>query len=471
MSACATLRHLAVTPAAHLVRPKARLQPIQASAGTPSVDLARVAADIADVATLAPTIVVENPQHWERVVRSLPADIDGILPLSIPAYPTEVWNSHPQALVERKLPVVFWCLPEYDEPDFWRWSARDMLESLGIAVHLVDSRRHGLALLRSLAVKRQLNGSTLAVFGVQNFPWNAHAAGAHMERALGIKVQVHDLDPIREHGARISDAEALEFWKARSPRYRENGVSKSGLMTAIKTWLAIRKVLVDTKALGFGVNCFGDLIPRGHREVPCLAQVLAREEGYLAACDGDFCCLSSMAVMTHLTGRTCTMSNLYPVSYVGALGSHFGDPLSPDPARFARSEWPNIGRLAHCGFAGVVSPEVAGGPVDLRDWGGTYEIKRDGRGCGVDGKMPPGPITAVEVKFDGKTLLAASGEVIETTEHPGMPHCEKSVLLRFRDLPGFVKNISREHPAIVYGDHIEDLKVAAPVLGMNLQVF
>jgi hypothetical protein len=49
--------------------------------------------------------------------------------------------------------------------------------------------------------------------------------------------------------------------------------------------------LVETKALGFGVNCFGDLIRAvtGPREVPCLAQVLAREEGYFpAACDGDF---------------------------------------------------------------------------------------------------------------------------------------------------------------------------------------
>jgi hypothetical protein len=165
------------------------------------------------------------------------------------------------------------------------------------------------------------------------------------------------------------------------------------------------------------------------------------------------------------------MSNLYPVSYVGALNAHFGNPLSPDPAHFDKSEWANLGRLAHCGFAGVVSPEVAGDKVDLRDWGGTYEIPRDGRGCGVDGNMPAGSATAVELKFDGRTLLAASCEILETSRHPGMNHCEKSVLLRFRDLPGFVRNISREHPAIVYGDHVADLQVAAPVLGLDLRVF
>lgn len=466
-----TLRHLAVQPAAHLVRQLARLPPILAKPGTPSVDPAVLARDLEGVAEVLPLIAVESPEHWGQVVLGLGPDIDGILPLSIPAYPTEVWNSHPEPLAQRGLPFLFWCLPAHDEPDFWRWSARDMLCSLGVPCHLVESRRHGIALVKALALRRQLSGATLAVFGVQNFPWNAHAAGAHLNRALGLRVEVHELDAVRDRAAAISDAEALALWADRRGRYRQNGVAQPWLMTAVKTWIAIREVLERTRALGFGVNCFGDLIPRGHRDVPCLAQVLAREEGYLAACDGDFCCLASMAVATHLTGRTCTMSNLYPVSYKGALTDHFGDPMIPDPARFAPAEWPNLGRLAHCGFAGVVSPEVAGGTVDLRDWGGTYEIKRDGRGCGVDGDMPAGAVTALELKFDGKTLLAASGEVIETTRHQGMPHCEKSVLMRFRDLPGFVRAISREHPAIVYGDHLDDLRTAAPVLGLDLQVF
>jgi len=464
-------RHLAIAPAAHLVRPVARLQPILARPGTPSVDPAILAQHLAGIAEVLPLIAVESPEHWAQVVRGLPEDVDGILPLSIPCYPTEVWNSHPQPLIDRGLPFIFWCLTAHDEPDFWRWSARDFLCSLGIDCILVDSRRHGLATLRALGVRRQFKGARLAVFGVQNFPWNAHAAGKHMGRALGLEVDVHDLDPVRERAAAVTDSEAQALWATRSGRYRENGVTKPALLTAIKTWIAIREVLEDTHALGFGVNCFGDLIPRGHRDVPCLAQVLAREEGYIAACDGDFCCMASMALMTHLSGRTCTMSNLYPVTYVGALSEHFGDPLSPDTTRFARSDWNNLGRLAHCGFAGVVSPEIAGGPVDLRDWGGTYEIKRDGLGCGVDGVMPAGVITAVELKFDGTTLLAARGEVIETTKHPNLPHCEKSVLVRFNDLPGFVRNISREHPAIIYGDHADDLRAAAPVLGLNLQVF
>ena len=466
-----TGRYLPASPAPRLERPRLRLQPILARPGTPSVDPALLAAHVAGTADVLPPIAVESPGHWATVVRGLGPDVDGILPLSIPCYPTEVWNSHPQPLVDRRLPFIFWCLPAYDEPDFWRWSARDMLSSLGVEVHLIESRRHGLAVLRGLALRRMLAAARLAVFGIQNFPWNAHAAGAHLGRALGLRIEVHDLAPVLARAASIGDNDAKALWQERCTRYEERGVEEVWRLMAVKTWLAIREVLEATGAIGFGVNCFGDLIPGGCREVPCLAQVLAREEGYVAACDGDFCCLASMALMTHLTGLTCTMSNLYPVSYVGALREHFGDPLAPDPARFAPADWPDLARLAHCGFVGVVSPEVAQGTVALRDWGGTYEIKRDGRGCGIDGDLPPGAITAVELKFDGTTLLAARGEVMETTHHPDLPHCEKSALLRFRDLPGFVRAISREHPAIVYGDHTEELRTVAPLLGLDLKVF
>jgi hypothetical protein len=232
-------------------------------------------------------------------------------------------------------------------------------------------------------------------------------------------------------------------------------------------------VLEDTRALGFGVNCFGDLITRGGRDVPCLAQCLLREEGYIASCDGDFCAMMSMVLTTWFLEQTAMMSNMYPVSYVGALRDHFGDPLSPNARRFARTRWPNLARLAHCGYVGVVSPEMTpGGCVRLSDWGGTYEMKRDGRGCGVDGDLRPGePVTVVELCFDGKTLLLAQARAAESTRHRGMPHCESSALLEFRDLDGFVASISREHTAVVYGDHLESLQVLARVLGLQVKVF
>jgi len=468
-----TERFLAAEPRSWLRRPIVRLQPVLAKRGEPNIDLDRLAGAIDGVGCLEEMIAIESPEHWAEVIAGLGEEIDGILPVSIPAYPTEIWNSHPQPLAERGLPFVFWSLLGHDEPDFWRWSARDFLAALGVEVHLVRDNAHGLALLRALGMRRMLRGSRLVVFGEQNFPWNAPAAGHLVTEALGTEIVVRSMDDIRSRYAKFSDADVAAAWNGRKGRYEIGTVRPEELAGAVRTYLAIKEVLEAERALGFGVNCFGDLVIRGGRDVPCLAQALLREDGYIASCDGDYLAMMSMALTTFFLDRPCMMSNMYPVRYVGALEDHFGDPLSPDEAAYPREQWGNLARLGHCGWVGVVSPEMdPRGKVTLNDWGGTYEIQRDGCGCGIDGELAAGEaITIVELKFDGRTLLLGAGEVCETTRHADMPHCETTALLRFRDLEGFVANISREHTAVVYGDHVADLETLAGVLGLDCKVF
>jgi len=468
-----TTRYLAAAPPAWLTRPQVLLQPILAKQGPPNIDLDKLAEDVEPVARLGELIAVESPEHWAEVVGGLGDEVDAILPVSIPAYPTEVWNSHPRPLVDRGLPFVFWPLMAYDEPDFWRWSARDFLRAVGVEVHLVRNARAGLALLGALGVRRMLPGSKLVVFGEQNFPWNAPAAGHFVTESLGTEIVVRPMSDIRGRYGQFGDEQVDAVWRQRQGRYTVGAVRLEQLRQAVRTYLAIQSILADERALGFGVNCFGDLVIRGGRDVPCLAQALLREDGYIASCDGDYLAMMSMVLTTHLLDKTCMMSNMYPVQYVGALTDHFGDPLSPDGSSYPRDEWPNLARLGHCGWVGVVSPEMTPtGLSALNDWGGTYEIKRDGSGCGIDGDLAPGErITVVELKFDGRTLLLADAEVCQTTRHAGMPHCESTALLRFRDLAGFVENISREHTVVVYGDHVADLETLADVLGLDCKVF
>ena len=457
----------------HLQYSPARLQPIQAKPGTPSVDVTRLGNILDGVALLNQTIAIESPEHWQNAVRALDKSVDAILPVSIPAYPTEVWNSHPHVLVERGLPVIFWSLLDYDEPDFWRWAARDMLHTLGVDVHLVRNGREGMALLRALALKRFLCDNRMVVIGEQNFPWNAYAVGDRLTGQFGTRVIVRSLGEMRGRYTKFTDEDIRHVRQTRlADRYEAGGVQPEALDQAIRTYLAIREILEEEKALGFGVNCFGDLIIHGGRDVPCLAQLLLREEGYIASCDGDFIAMTGMIFANFFLNKPAMMSNLYPVSYVGALTDHFGDPLSPGE-RYARSEWQNFARLAHCGYVGVISPEMTpGGKTYLRSWGGTYEIKRDGRGCGVDGDLAGGePVTVISLASDMKRLMIARARVAETTRHPHLPHCESSGLLEFRDLRGFEEAVSRDHVVVIYGDHQRDFEILAGVLGLEAKIF
>ena len=247
-------RYLVSTPAAHLHRPLARIQPVLAKAGTPDIDLKELANLIAETGELCDPIIVESPEQWQRVISELGDDIDAILPVSITAYPTEIWNSHPKPLVDRKIPVIFWPIIKYNEPNFWRWSARDMLRSLGVTVHLVKSNRQGLALLRALAMKRMLANSSLLLFGEQNFPWNANDAGHLTTLRFGTKLQVLPLSDFRSKAAGYRNSEVAEVWQARKARYRETGVTAEDLQIALRTYMAIKELLEEHKALGFGVK-------------------------------------------------------------------------------------------------------------------------------------------------------------------------------------------------------------------------
>jgi hypothetical protein len=114
----------------------------------------------------------------------------------------------------------------------------------------VKGRRHGEALVRGLALKRFLGDSRLVVFGEQNFPWNATAASHLVTRSLGTRVLVHHIEDIRARSSRASDAEVDALWLERRGRYVERGVAPVELRQALRTYLAVRSILEEEKALG-----------------------------------------------------------------------------------------------------------------------------------------------------------------------------------------------------------------------------
>ena len=451
-----------------LKTPAVRIQPILAREGVPSIDPEEMRKHPPPEAELMPLITIRDRMHWESVIRSIPDDIDVITLLSNPCYPTEIWNENPEPLRQRGLPVLFWPLLQYDEPDFWKWSCSDMLRSLGVEVELSENQNLARVWLKALAFRKFLKRAKMLSFGKQNFPWNADSASGGFRNSLGMQIQSVPCSIVEERMKTISPDSIRSVIQFRLADSIQEGVSPDELEKAVAYYLGLREILIERQAFAFGVNCFGDVIPRGMRIVPCLAQQLAREDGFSTGCDGDFCAIIGLAMLEKITSQPAMMSNLYPLAYRGALIGHFGDPLDCD-SRWRTHSFENMARLAHCGFAGVVPPPMTpSGKVRLRDWGGTYEIKRDGRGCGIDGELRGGQtFTVIEPKFDGKTLLITRGTVLETTRHAGMPHCESSVLLEFENLPAFIRNISREHIALVYGDWIPEIQTAARVLGMH----
>jgi hypothetical protein len=67
--------------------------------------------------------------------------------------------------------------------------------------------------------------------------------------------------------------------------------------------------------------------------------------------------------------------------------------------------------------------------------------------------------------------MVTRGEVLETTRHDGMSHCETSLLLKLRNLPDFFENVSRDHVVVQYGDHVHDFEILVDVLGLEFSAY
>ena len=180
--------------------PQLVVQPIQAREGTPSVDVEKVAQLAGNGTHFRDLICIRSREHWEQVVSGLPKDVDAVMLVSSPCYPTEIWNEAPEPLVRRGLPILFWPLVQHDEPDFWKWSCADLLRALGCKVHLIESNHEGVILLKAMAVKKFLAKSRMVVFGKQNFPWNAFAGAKGIEESLGLQLVIKSLSDYRQAG-------------------------------------------------------------------------------------------------------------------------------------------------------------------------------------------------------------------------------------------------------------------------------
>ena len=102
-----------------------------------------------------------------------------------------------------------------------------------VDVHLVRNHRHGLALLRALGMHRFLNGTKLVVFGEQNFPWNAPAAGHLVTEGLLTEIVVRPIGDITEWAGEFSDADVDALWRQRKGRYVEKAVRPDQLRQAL----------------------------------------------------------------------------------------------------------------------------------------------------------------------------------------------------------------------------------------------
>ena len=261
----------------------------------------------------------------------------------------------------------------------------------GIRGEIIHGSAAGVAgrideLLRVAEAKSRLAGMRLGVIGRPS-DWLI-ASGADY-RSVKEKLGVELVDvPVSELTDRIAGAAADEA----VPDVPMPENVRKAFPGALGIYRALKSLVKDRGLGGFTLRCFDLLDAVGN--TGCLALAKLNSEGMPAGCEGDVPALLSMTVAKAVTGFTGFQAN----------------PSRIDPAS---------GEIlfAHCTI-----------PLDIVDSVEYDTHFESGKGVGIRGHYPEGPVTVFKLSGDLSRHFLAEGELIRNCSGPDL--CRTQIVVR-----------------------------------------
>ena len=288
------------------------------------------------------------------------------------------------------------------------------------------------AALRGLRAASRLRGSRLGIVGRPS-PWLVYSRvdPPLLRERLGVELVEVPMEVLEE---RFRRAEAPRGLLEKLVEGAERVERPRGeLVKALRLYQALREIIGEYGLDAFTIECF-EVIPRLDTTA-CLALSLFNSEGVVAGCEGDVPATVSMMLLAYASGRPVFMAN---------------------PASLGEGEL----LLAHC-----TAPIAAGVSYRLLSH---FET---GRGVGVSVAYRKGKkVTIARLDPQLRRLRIATGAVKESGLLSGL-HCRTQVRIAVSwDTMRLLEDSIGNHYVMAPGDHVEPLRHAARLLGLEAEV-
>ncbi len=283
---------------------------------------------------------------------------------------------------------------------------------------------------------------------------------------MGVVSSIYDLEGLRErYGIEhklITATELLQAMRDLSPEQQESAeqmtqqlitqaqqsdMTAQQLLPSTKFYLAARQTLAKYQCNAFTLPCFeicASQVMEKEQVVFCLAHSLLKDEGIPSACEGDINVLLAMSVLMYLSRQSAHMGNTYVTDVQENLIRVHHDVPGLKMKGFDSPDLPY----------GIKNFTVGG-------WGGTlrYDISRD------EGEV----VTIARFNPQGSALLATSGQVVGCHGYMEVG-CSLAYELRVPDARQLfeLQQDFGHHFALVFGDHIADLKRLGSLVGFEV---
>ena len=205
-----------------------------------------------------------------------------------------------------------------------------------------------------------------------------------------------------------------------------------------KTYKIYKKLIEETGANAFTVNCIESTVHTGCNTSSCYALSKLNDDGVVAACEADVTTLMNMLIVSYSTNKPAFMLNPY---------------LFPQDNRLF---------VSHC-----TAPTKHGYDSDEKDEFNIYsyfEIRN--LPCGLQVIKQPGPVTVTGISHDSMDkMVIVRGNLIRNT---AFPSCRTQFEI---EVPGGIKKLAEcyegRHWALVYGDQSKKIAKANEILGIE----
>lgn len=366
-----------------------------------------------------------------------------------------------------------------------------VLSSRGYESYAVLDIPDALRLLRALRTRKALRSTKILSVTRNNSQYSMGGQDAFLSndeamKRLGIRFQYFsfheflDMMHVNDHGKNhtlpgrkvynLTDedlAEAQAIADEVMGGAKESDISKEYVTNSIKATVLITKLCEH-----FGCNAFTAVCPDGcatrrmneEKFTFCFSHSLLNEMGIPSACEYDLIGAASMAVMANLTGKAPYQGNTQPVVWYGnrVEGEFAGIGYIPDMERtqniyYSGHATPN--RLMH-GYN--EAPSVyALRPFTNSGWGATMRIDFE--------QFKGETITLMRFNPECTKIMAAKGTCLGGFGYK-TTGCSEGIYFEVEDKYDYFHKQSRFglHMPLVFGDHIEDLKMLGKVLGMEV---
>lgn len=360
---------------------------------------------------------------------------------------------------------------EFGTLSMWDWEIITYLGAEGAGSRIIAPYdiAHTRAVLRALAVKRQLHTSKFVVYqdnpgeGMQapifkRFYWWETECVQRMLAKFGVHIEKRSFKILGAAAKEIPDAEAEAEWRQWQ---LPTALSEHALNSAVKLYLAIKRDIEgDTAVQGVGINCLNESYFSDC--TPCLAWAMFYQaQGLIWGCEADIVSMLTKLILHRSLGAPTIMTNLYPFLMGQAALKH--ERIADFPK--VEGDPRNYILVAHCGYLGVIPPSFA------TEWTLRPKVLRivDENAHAIDGRFPEGPITLAKLHSDMTTMTVVEGELTGYAQYPGSD-CLNGGIIRVPNGHRLMTHLASHHYLLMTGHNLAAIEPVGTVFGLTPQV-